>query len=60
MTTYVFFKELVEISTAEVGFEKYYNVKGFHIVDSIAVNAAKQMTEKSFWMFSERLGNGEF
>lgn len=57
MTTYVFFKELVDISTAEVGMEKYYNVKGVSMVDHIVRNAAGQMTETAFWAFSARIGD---
>lgn len=60
MTTYIHFRELVEISIQEVGFKKYYNVKGFSMPDWIMQNASSQMTEDSFWAFSARIGQGEF
>ena len=60
MTTYVFFKELVEISIQEIGTMKYYNVKGVSMPDHIVRNASRQMTEDSFWTFSARIGQGEF
>lgn len=60
MTTYLHFRELVEISTQEVGVEKYYNVRGVSMVDHIIQNASRQMTEDAFWAFSARIGEGEF
>ena len=56
MTTYLHFRELVEISVQEVGCMKYYNVKGVSMVDWIIQNAAHQMTEEAFWAFSARIG----
>ena len=56
MTTYIHFRELVEISVQEVGMEKYYNVKGFSMVNWIMQNAAHQMSEDMFWAFSARIG----
>lgn len=56
MTTYLHFRELVEISAQEVGVMKYYNVKGISMVDHIIQNAAHQMTENAFWNFSARIG----
>ena len=60
MTTYIHFRELVEISIQEIGTLKYYNVKGVSLVDRILQNASHQMTEDSFWAFSARIGEGEF
>ena len=56
MTTYVWFRELIEISVQEVGALKYYNVNGVSMVDWILQNASRQMTEDSFWAFSARIG----
>ena len=57
MTTYIHFRELVEISIQEVGFKKYYNVKGVSMPDWIMQNAAHRMTENTFWNFSSRIGD---
>ena len=57
MTTYIHFRELVEISIQEVGFKKYYNVKGVSMPDWIMQNASSQMTENAFWNFSSRIGD---
>ena len=60
MTTYIHFRELVEISIQETGALKYYNVKGLSMVDLIIQNAVHRMTEDAFWAFSARIGQGEF
>ena len=57
MTTYLHFRELVEISVQEVGPLKYYNVKGFFLPDWIMQKAAHQMTENELWNFSSRIGD---
>ena len=57
MTTYIFFRDLAEISVQEVGFKKYYNVKGFSMPDWIMQNASRHMTENTFWNFSSRIGD---
>ena len=57
MTTYIHFRELVEISIQEVGFKKYYNVKGVSMPDWIMQNASRHMTENTFWNFSSRIGD---
>ena len=56
MTTYVYFRELVEISIQEVGYTKYYTVKGVTIPDHVIRNASHQMTDEVFWNFSSRVG----
>ena len=56
MTTYLHFRELVEISVQEVGMENFYGVKGVSMVNRIMQNAANQMTEHSFLAFSARVG----
>ena len=56
MTTYLHFKELVEISIQETGYMKYYNVKGVSLPDHVIQNATRHMSEDMFWTFSARIG----
>ena len=56
MTTYIHFRELVEISTQETGALKYYNVKGVSLPSCVLYNVVRYMSEDMFWAFSARIG----